>query len=40
MKAYDVIHGYYGNGLERKYLLGEDYDEVQKYVNKILNKKG
>lgn len=36
--ANDVISGKYGNGAERKKLLGSLYDEVQEEVNKILNK--
>lgn len=34
--AIDVINGKYGNGQERKDLLGENYEVVQEKVNKIL----
>lgn len=36
--AFDVIAGKYGNGNERKALLGENYSTVQNEVNYILKK--
>lgn len=34
--ARDVIRGNYGNGLERKQALGDDYEKVQRRVNEML----
>lgn len=34
--AKEVIRGNFGNGQERKDLLGENYEEVQKRVNKLM----
>lgn len=34
--AKEIIRGNFGNGLERKNLLGENYEEVQKRVNELM----
>lgn len=34
--AYDVIRGYYGNGVQRMNLLGAKYNDVQRIVNIII----
>lgn len=36
--AMDVIRGKYKNGEERKRILGEDYDMIQKRVNELMKK--
>lgn len=38
--AREVIRGNYGNGQERKDLLGENYQEIQDRVNQILKSSG
>ena len=37
--AYEVLDGKYGNGEERKKVLGSLYNEVQNKVNEIINSK-
>lgn len=37
--AQDVVKGHYGNGGQRKQLLGTHYDAIQKRVNELLRKK-
>lgn len=32
----EVIRGNFGNGKERKDLLGENYEEIQKRVNELM----
>lgn len=38
--AKEVVRGNFGNGQQRKDLLGENYAEVQKRVNEIMKKSG
>lgn len=38
--AYDVMMGAYGNGEERKTLLGERYEEIQGIVNELIGQTG
>lgn len=38
--AKEVIRGNFGNGQERKDLLGENYEEIQKRVNELMKGSG
>lgn len=39
MLAEATLEGSFGNGIDRKKLLGKDYEKVQEMINKIIIKK-